>query len=168
MGFGGASQANPLLSYQTMANTFAAQQQQQAYAEEAGLYREQANIVSDEANMAALQKTREVKRFAAEQAETYLAGGVLLDGTPLAVIEETRQLGQQEIDALRRSGAAHARLLRMKADQMERGGFQTLWGAQTNNMYSQIQNDQQRRLDRAQRLNSIVSTAFKVGGWLLK
>lgn len=163
MGFGGGSQTNSLLNYQMLANAWSGQQQQQAYLQEAAAQREQASLVADEYEQAASQKAREVAHYAAEQAEMYLSGGVLMDGTPLAVVEETRQLGQQEVDALRRSGAARAKLLRMQANQNEGAGLQSLLKTQSDNTMTKFQADQEKRKQKQETRDKWINQSISGG-----
>ena len=76
---------------------------------QAGQQEEQARIALAESNRAADQKTVEQRKFLAEQRMAYLASGVSLEGTPGIVGADTFDQFQQEIDAIRRSGAANFR-----------------------------------------------------------
>jgi flagellar biosynthesis component FlhA len=67
---------------------------------------EQAQIAKAESDRAAEQKSTERRRFLAEQRMAYLASGVSLEGTPMIVQGDTWNEFQQEIEAIRRSGAA--------------------------------------------------------------
>jgi hypothetical protein len=67
---------------------------------------EQAQVARAESDRAAEQKSVERRRFLAEQRMAYLASGVSLEGTPMIVQGDTWNEFQQEIEAIRRSGAA--------------------------------------------------------------
>lgn len=67
---------------------------------------EQAAIAKAESDRAAAQRDVERRRFLAEQRMAYLASGVSLEGTPMIVQGDTWSEFQQEIEAIRRSGAA--------------------------------------------------------------
>lgn len=73
---------------------------------QADLQEEQARLSLSEAEREATQKTTERRKFLAEQRMAYLASGVTLVGTPGIVGEETFKEFQQEIDAIRKAGAA--------------------------------------------------------------
>lgn len=168
MGFGGASQSNALLNFQMMSNLASGERERQAYYKEAALQREQASLFADEAEMAAIQKQREVRLFREDQAHKYLAGGVLLDGSPLAVLDETRRLGDQEVAAIRRSGAARAKLVRLKADNLEQAGMESLLTRQSENTITKLQADQQAREQKAQRTRSLFGIGMQLGSALLR
>lgn len=74
--------------------------------QQASLQEEQAKIALDESNQQATQKATERRKFLAEQRMAYVANGVSLAGTPGIVENDTFNEFQQEIDALRKSGAA--------------------------------------------------------------
>ena len=97
-----------------------------AYSSEAEMMEEQARIAQEEARIEAMQRARDVGKFQQRQASTYLASGVTLEGTPVIVMEETRQQGQAEVDAILRRGAAQARLAEMKAKQHKNAGRNSL------------------------------------------
>ena len=82
---------------------------QQAAKHQAGLQEEQARIALAEANRAADQKSVEQRKFLAEQRMAYLASGVSLEGTPGIVGADTFDQFQQEINAMRKSGAQEFR-----------------------------------------------------------
>lgn len=93
-----------------------------AASQESALIDEQASLAEQEAAYEAEQRARDVRKFQAKQESKYLASGVTLAGSPALVLEETRQLGQQEIDAIMRRGQAQAKLLRMKSKQTRSAG----------------------------------------------
>jgi flagellar biosynthesis component FlhA len=74
--------------------------------EQASQIEEQAQTAKAESNRVAEQKNVERRRFLAEQRMAYLASGVSLEGTPMIVQGDTWNEFQQEIDSIRRSGAA--------------------------------------------------------------
>jgi len=158
MGFGGAK--NPLVDFQVATNRLSAQQTQSAAARESAALREQANIVADEAEAEAIRRKREVEQLAGEMAARYASGGVLLDGTPLARINEAVRLGDIEVAAERRQGAARAKLSRLQADSAERQGLESVLASRAENFAAVTQEDQRRRANRAGMLGSIL----KVGG----
>lgn len=158
MGFGGAK--NPLVDFQVATNKLSAQQVQAAASRESAALREQADILANEAEAEAIRRKREVEHLAGKMAADYAAGGVLIDGTPLARINEAVRLGDIEVNALRRQGAAQARLSRMQADSAERQGLESVLAAKAEGFAAKTQEDQRRRANRAGVLGSIL----KVGG----
>lgn len=100
-----------------------------ATASEAELEQAQGALLAQEAQYDAIQKARDVKRFREAQASGYNASGVTLEGTPLLVLEETRRLGQEEVDAILRRGTAAQYLYNKKATQTKRSGRMALLGS---------------------------------------
>ena len=95
---------------------------------EAGLQRQQANIALQESQFAAQQKARSVTSFQAEQSNLYANSGITLEGSPAMVLEETRRLGQQEVDALWKSGYARHNMMMAQARQTQNVGRNALIG----------------------------------------
>lgn len=96
---------------------------------EASLLAEQARLAQKEIQYEAVQKQREVDRFAGEQTMAYLSSGVTLEGSPLQVLEETRRLGKQEVDAITARANAVANLGQKKASSTAGRGRNALLGA---------------------------------------
>jgi alkanesulfonate monooxygenase SsuD/methylene tetrahydromethanopterin reductase-like flavin-dependent oxidoreductase (luciferase family) len=158
MGFGGTK--NPLVDFQVATSKLAASQRQEAANTEAGLLREQANIIADETEAEAIRRNREIEAFASEQTIRHLSGGVLMDGSPLAQVTRTLQLGADEVAAIRRSGAAQTKLTRMQADSTERQGLESVLSAKSDAFVARTQEEQKARANRAGTIGSIL----KVGG----
>lgn len=91
-------------------------------ATEAGLLRAQGKQAMIESQFAAAQKAREVTKFQSMQAMQYASSGVTGQGTPALVMEDTRQQGQQEVDALIQHGQAIQNLYNMKASITAKSG----------------------------------------------
>lgn len=89
---------------------------QSSYNREAELLRQQGDLALAEARRTAEQKAREVTEFQAAQGHRYVTSGVTIEGSPALVLERTRKLGQEEVDALIRQGEAQKRLAYMQAD----------------------------------------------------
>jgi hypothetical protein len=133
---------------------------QQANTEQEALMQEkQAQVASDEAGIAAEQKAREVQTTRSEQANAYSASGVLLEGSPLAVLEATRRLGSQEVDALMRRGAAQADLYNQQANITRNQGRASLLGSQTAYDISGAQAKMQTIQSRNAALNQMILSA---------
>lgn len=91
------------------------QMQMQSNEIEAKSLEEQAQQAMYEAGLEAQQKAREAHLFRENQANTYSASGVLLEGSPMEVLNETRSLAQQEVDMILKRGQATGNVLRGKA-----------------------------------------------------
>lgn len=72
-----------------------------------------------EAKERAAAEERENKKLKARQLVGFLRSGVQLEGTPLEVLEETELLGEQDIAAIERAGAAQAAGYRSKASTLK-------------------------------------------------
>lgn len=98
---------NPMAGAQNM--------QMNAYSTEAQSLTDQANQAMYEAGVEAQQKARDAHKFREDQANTYSASGVQLEGSPMEVLNETRALASQEVDAILKRGKATGDVLRAKA-----------------------------------------------------
>lgn len=85
------------------------------YDVEAVLQEKEGDIAYQDAKQAAIQRAREVRKFQAMQATKYVQSGVTLEGTPIAVLEETRKLGQQEVDYMLKRGQSLKNLAYLRA-----------------------------------------------------
>lgn len=74
----------------------------------AGILDDNAQLAASEAELRAKQRTVEIRKFAANQKLAFLKNGVTLEGSPLLALNETYGLGQEEVNAITRSGAAQA------------------------------------------------------------
>lgn len=99
--------ANPMAGVQSL--------YKQSVDMEADSLNKQGDLAMSEAGQAALQKARDVKTFREQQANSYNGSGVLLEGSPMLVLEQTRRLGQQEVDAIINRGQAITELYRKNA-----------------------------------------------------
>lgn len=90
------------------------QQQKQAdKAEKRIAYAEAAKLQQD-ASIAALNEQREADRHRSLQKMLFLKSGVSLEGSPLLVMEETRQKGEENARNVRNSASASASVIRQK------------------------------------------------------
>lgn len=96
---------------------------------EADRIKQQAQIALAESRQAAAQRAYDVTKFQSEQAHKFASSGITLEGSPAIVLEETRRLGQQEVDALTRSGNAKYNLMMIQAGQTKNAGRNALIGA---------------------------------------
>lgn len=100
-----------------------------AYSDQGIALMKQAQIAQQESEYAALQKQREVDKTAARQVMAMAKNGVVTSaGSPLEILYETMTLGQQEVDAIRRQGAAQADLYRTNANTAFNNGRSSLFG----------------------------------------
>lgn len=82
--------------------------------------KKQRRLIDKETRDAAEQRQYEVDRFAEEQQKAYIDSGVLLKGSPLLVLKETRSRGALDIQNMRDSG-------RSRADAVARQGRSALF-----------------------------------------
>lgn len=76
--------------------------------------RRQARIAREEAAEQAAARRQEVDRFKSKQIVSFLKSGVELQGTPLAVLDETEREGQKEVSSILRAGQERSRALRLE------------------------------------------------------
>lgn len=119
-----ASAVNPLAGAMSEQASAAAGEQQQQNA--------QADLALAEANETAQQEARNTVQTRETQAQGYNSSGVMLQGSPLAVLNQTVQLGQQEIQATMARGNAQANLLRQQAYMTGSTNRAQLIGEQAN------------------------------------
>ncbi len=105
-----------------IASYSAGKKQQAVYNQEADATAREGQILKDEAELAAKQKARESGKFQSEQAHAYASSGITLEGSPLMVLEETRSLAQQEVDALRQRGESQKQIATMRAAGLRASG----------------------------------------------
>lgn len=100
----------------------AGKQSQSLYNQEADAQMREGQILAQEAQAAAEQKAREGGKVQSKQALQYASSGITLEGTPLLVMEETRHLAQQEVDALIQRGQAQAQIAAIRAAGIRTAG----------------------------------------------
>lgn len=118
----------PLMVISAASSVAGGMSKRSAAVREADALDRQANLASQEAEVEARIHATQVRKFAANQKSAFLKNGVTLDGSPLLVLEDTRQAGQEETNAMRRSGASKAQLLRERADMTRSEGRAALLG----------------------------------------
>ena len=74
--------------------------------------RSQANLAEQEAMEKARLKGEEGKKFMSEQAYGYLKSGVMLEGSPMLVLEESKKNITEDMRAIKETGKATASSLR--------------------------------------------------------
>ncbi len=88
---------------------------QSAAKEEESAIRKQGGLALRESEQEAARVGEANTRFEQRQRLSFLKSGVRLEGTPLAVLAETRAKGARETSAIRERGVAQAGLLRTRA-----------------------------------------------------
>lgn len=166
MSFGGGG-SSALVDFQVAVQNMMGMAQYAAAGQEGSLLRDQAGLAITEAEAYAIQTEREGRHFAEQQATTYNQNGVLLDGSPLAVVSETYRLNAQEAAAIRASGQAQANRYLLEADQVERGGLQSLLGAQAQGQVDKMRYKEEERARRWQLFGGIVRGAASLGSSLM-
>jgi hypothetical protein len=124
---GGVDMPNP---YDYNPFTGAWQMQQMAVDEEARLLERQGDIALEESMAEGEQVAREGAHQREQQALNYQHQGVQLDGSPMLVLEETRRLVKQEVDAILRRGNNQSDLNRRRAMITRNEGRASLLGQQ--------------------------------------
>ncbi len=92
---------------------------------------QQADATVQESRINAAQTAQQATDFRNQQLSTYAGSGVTIQGSPALVLERTRQLGQQQVDALLREGQAQSNLYKMKAMQTRNSGRSAFLGSIT-------------------------------------
>ncbi len=83
---------------------------------EAGLQETQGRIIQAEAEETAENVGEENRKFRARQKLLFLKAGVTLEGSPLLILEETKEEGEEEVEAIQRRGAAQLTLSQQQAE----------------------------------------------------
>jgi hypothetical protein len=90
---------------------------------------EQAALMRAETEADISRYSAQAKSFKATQKLAYLKSGVELSGSPLDVLDETARVSQENINAMRASGAAKALGLQGKARELRMAGRAAITGA---------------------------------------
>lgn len=97
---------------------------------QAGATQEQANNELTVANYNSSLTAFQANQAESNQAETYNAGGVMLSGSPLGVLEQTRQLAGNQIANIQNQALLQSNLTQESAIQTVNNGISTLLGNQ--------------------------------------
>ena len=104
-----------------------------AYTDQGIALMKQAQIAQYENELAIKQKQREIDKAAARQVMAMSKNGIVTsEGSPLEILYETMTLGQEEVDALKRQGAAQVDMYRTNANTMFKTGRSELLGGAAN------------------------------------
>lgn len=107
-------------------------QESRAAQEEAEDIRFQARIQKEEADEEARRLDVKNRKFLARQSLMFLKGGVTLSGSPMLILEETKEEAAKESEAVRRRGAAQFELGIRKADRLVSTGRASFIGGLFN------------------------------------
>lgn len=105
----------------------------QAFQENAALDVANAGLVEKSTAAQAQNAALEGKMFRENQAQAYNNSGVLLEGSPMKVLENTRQLAQQQVSNIIAQGQLTSQSLLQKGTQTINQGYASLLGQ--NNSY---------------------------------
>lgn len=94
--------------------------------QQAGLAEQAAAQARIEAQEKMAESERQTQKLRSRQLVGFLKSGVLLEGTPLDVFEETELLGRQDVAALERQGNAQATQFQQQAFGYRRQGSAAL------------------------------------------
>lgn len=97
----------------------------------AGILEDNARLAASEAEARAKRRALEVRKFAANQKLAFLKNGVTLEGSPLLALDETYALGQEEVNAITKSGQAQASAYWREAQIGKRQGRAAMIGGFT-------------------------------------
>jgi hypothetical protein len=77
--------------------------------------KKQAKAITQQGALKAERKKVETFSRAGQQKASFLASGITLEGTPLAVLESTFETGKQDVQAIRKSANVQSRNIMNKA-----------------------------------------------------
>lgn len=161
---------NTQLDFQTQLSAIGGKMQQKAANQQADDLNAQADVaVMQSAQQAALQQ-RSVDITAGNQMEAYASGGVEQQGTPLAMVNETRAIGDIQVQSIKQQGALQAQLLRSQAGQAQQVGLSDLLSSQaqgTINSGQKILNQGQQLINKQQNtVTQAIQSQQAAAGWL--
>lgn len=99
---------------------------------QARAFQDQADLKAAETQEAAANARIENKKFQARQKVAFLANGVRLTGSPLLSLEESTEVGEQNVQGILRSGEAQSRLLQKQSSIARNEGRAKLIGGLGN------------------------------------
>lgn len=109
---------------------------------------QQSDLALAEGTRDAAEIGREAKTAISQQAHQYNNSGVRLEGTPMQVMELSRRLAQQQVDALTQRSIAVANILRENGLVQNNEANAALLGQRTSNAFAAGQFDAQQALSR--------------------
>lgn len=126
---GNGNSSTTLLKNSQPAFAAAQQMQQQSTNMSVQEQQQQAMAVMTDAATQAQQSANDSKQQIGEQAMAYNSSGVQLEGSPMVVLERSRQLAQQSVNAIMARGAAQSNMLLSNAAITANQGRASLLGA---------------------------------------
>ena len=96
--------------------------------QEAALERQQGDIAASEAQVNAKNEAFNQTQAVQNQRVAFLANGVTLEGSPSMVLEQSKEYGQSQVDAILRQGAAKKALAYSEATITQNKGRAALIG----------------------------------------
>lgn len=112
---------------------------------QADLQNKQAMLAYEEGLRGASARRREIESFKESQAAAFSSGGITLAGSPLAVLQETQGLGDQEVTAMQRAAEARSRLLEQDSLRILRMGQTQKFQGEAEALQSEYAFAQQKR-----------------------
>jgi hypothetical protein len=170
MGFGNLIDApaqNSLLSLQQGVNLLGGEMQNQAAQLQASTLQQQASNVFLQSQIEASRATVDYKQAIGQQAEGYAMGGVELTGSPLEMLNQTRMLGEQQVQAINLRGQLEQNLYLAQANIAQDTGLADLLSAEGENQISAQQNAISQYQQKQQLLQEILNPFLSFGSGLL-
>lgn len=110
---------------------------QTAFTQSADLDDQSASLVEQSTALQAQNAALEGKAFREQQAQGYNNSGVELEGSPMKVLEQTRQLAQTQVASIISQGQQQSNALLIGANQTLNNGYAGLLG-QTNDYITSV------------------------------
>lgn len=170
MGFGNLIDAggqDALTSFQQSTNTIGGDMQEQAANVEAASEDQEANETWQQTQYNAISTSLQTEQAYGQQAEQYASAGVDLNGTPLAQMNQTRMVGNMQVNAIEQAGQLQASLYRTQADQAQQTGLSDMLSAEGENQITGEQNQISQFQQKAALAESFLGIGGQVVGGLL-
>lgn len=120
--------ADPISIFMSVASLATGASKMKAYSDEARALKSQAELVEQEAFDAAEDTRESGRRIMGEQALSYIRAGLVLEGSPLQVLEDTEMRSEESAESIVKRGRAQSSLLRKKARSSKALGNASLFG----------------------------------------
>jgi hypothetical protein len=132
--------------------------------QQSDLQLEQSNVAYEEGLRHEAIRRTEIASIKESQAAAFAGTGLRVSGSALGVLEETTQLGEQELVAMRRSTEARSNLLQQDALRILRGGYAQRLGANVEAQQSEFSYANQQRQIASQSRQAATQGLFAAGG----
>jgi len=164
VGYGGIDKSeNQLTAFSSAVNTQGAQAQQQVAQAQAASYQAESGYAIQYAQEQADQEQYQIGVTAGNQAQGYASGGVEAMGTPLAVMNTTRALGQLQIDAIQQQGQLQSQLYMTEAANAQQSGLNDLLSSEGQNVAQQQQTNISQAVQNTQALDGLLTAGVSGG-----